>query len=565
MSAPGFATVWRPDDPEPSGTFATGVPLAVRLRPGAGRFTAVLKDHDGTRPPPRIAATLTSSDGTWSYKLPIRFDGTIDLAEMPPGHYRLRLNDEGYSMSPRPTQWYPATLSSADAGLITITDGQTTAIAESMAIPATVEVLLRDALSGAPITEACVTIRREVCGGGTDGVYRDLLDFRTSSSHVHAVHLPDHFTASTSVTAAPGKVTQVTLKMEPGAVIATTYRDGTVDPAATDPVCVYTAQGRWGTEFSALPVCAMPAADGALRLGPFRPGWVQLFVAPRGAAGAQWLGYHGGTGDRRNAAVISLSAGVVTTAPAIVPARSGSVHGVLRHGSTGEPAVSACAVAGPGLVGCSTQGHYTLDRLGPYQWTIDYSSNGLLKTWSGRSGAPRVQLVSGQSTVADVSFPSSALDQTVEFGGPAGTPLALRVFDAWTGRELLDRYDVDSVVGLVPRYEPVTVQLEYDGERCWAYFTEGRRMTPYFVAGGREISMITLTPGVNCLPGEPPRLPAPVRGAAKGPVFVSMFTPAPAPRGGPTAHTGAAPSPTGRAVVSPWGRPSVGMMARVKP
>ncbi|MEV4415418.1 carboxypeptidase-like regulatory domain-containing protein [Catellatospora sp. NPDC049609] len=575
VSAPGFATTWLLDNPEPTSTsFASTTPLAFRLRPGAGRLTVVVKDDDGTQAPPGITATLSTVDGSWTYALPLRFDGTIDLAEVPAGRYRLRLDPRALAGLPvRPTQWYPSSPDSAGAGVITIRDGETTVVTESMLRPATIEVTLRDGLTGAPISGACVQMWREVCTD-VDGVYRTELDYQTGPYTISATHAPTHFPAQTSVVAKVGEVTKVTLTMQPGAVIATTYRDGAInpDPENPDPVCVYGVRGRWGAESVTgvgTPVCGMPAADGTLRLGPFPSGWVQLFVLPREAAGAQWLGYRGGTGDRRTAAVINLTAGAVTNAPWIVPAAAGSVRAVVRNVDTGERLDRVCLEAGPGLGGCGAQQEdgYTLDGLGPYQWTLSYGgSSGHLWAPTGSPGTPpSVPIVSGKTVVADARLTSGTLVQSVHFGGPA-EPSAwhVEVFDAWTG---VLRYSASGNSSLfLPSSQPVAIRMTYGGKRCWAHFTSGRRLTPYYTAGTGVIVNLTLTPEANCLPGEPPRLPAPIRGT-KGPVVVTMFDPLPTVRGGaPTvAGMAAAPSVTGTTATSPWGRPTAGMMARVKP
>ncbi|MEV4415419.1 carboxypeptidase-like regulatory domain-containing protein [Catellatospora sp. NPDC049609] len=565
VSAPGFATTWNPDDPEPyAAVAASETPLAIKLRPGSGRFTAVLKDHDGTTAPTGFTATLSSQDGSWSHTLPVRLDGTIDLADVPAGQYRLQLVDSVPATTPRPDQWYPSRPDSTDAGLITITDGQTTAITESLLHPITFEVTVRDARTGAQISDACVTFVQEVCtAADADGLYRTVLDYRVYTYYVKATHAPYHFMARTPVIPRAGEITKVTVTMEPGAVIATTYRDGAVnpDPEGLGSVCAYLIQGRWGMDkLGGVQVCAMPAADGTLRFGPLPSGWVQLFVLPRGEAGAQWLGYQGGTGDRRNAALINLKAGVVTRAPDIVPARAGVVRGVVRNTVTGAP-VKACVEAGPRVRACAEHAETgpMLYGLGPYHWPLSYSGDGFPPTQM------TVKAVSGQTVFKDAQVTPGTLVQSVQFGGPtAPKSWQVEAFDAWTGA-LLSTSTFNGPL-LLPSTKPVAIRMTHDGQRCWAHFTEGRRLTPYYTAGSTAIAKLTLTPGTNCLPGEPPLLPAPVRGA-KGPMVVTMFDPLPTVRGGNATGTGTgvAPSTAGTTVTSPWGRPSVGMMARVKP
>ncbi|WP_155374051.1 carboxypeptidase-like regulatory domain-containing protein [Catellatospora vulcania] len=508
VSAAGFATTWDANDPEPyRGRTASSTPIAIRMGAGSGRLKVNLKDYDGTLPPPGVNATLSTANGAWTYTLPVRFDGTIDLAEVPAGRYQLKLTHAAPSGPSRPAQWYPAKPDSTAAQDITIVDGQTTEITESMLRPATIEATLLDAVTGAPISGACVHMWQEVCTD-VDGVYRGELDWQTGPYTVTATHEPYHFRAQTSVTARPGEVTKVTLKMAPGAVIATTYRDQTAYPAEGSPVCVHTVRGRWGLEDDGqgAPVCAMPAGDGTLLLGPFQPGFVQLFVRSRGMAGAQWLGYQGGTGDRRSAATVRLQTGAVTTAPTIIAAESGGVFGNMREAATNKPVRDTCAQAGPGMTSCGDGGFYHFADLGPYQWAIAYSGPGMVTVRPGEAGAPAsLMIISRTEIVADAFLRPGTMVQSFAFGGTAPVLWYVTAYDAST-REMVNASG--SGFGMIlPPARSVVLRLDYDGQHCWAYFGSGSGRTPYYRVGASTISRITLTPGQNCLDAEPTPVP----------------------------------------------------------
>ncbi|MEU8077397.1 carboxypeptidase regulatory-like domain-containing protein [Catellatospora citrea] len=501
-SAPGFATAWMVDDPEPLTAMGANLPISITLRAGSGRLLARISDHDGSLPYPGTTATLSRVDSAWSYTLPVRFDGTIDLPELPAGQYRLQLHPTTPTTW-RPQQWYPGELDSTDAGVITITDGQTTEITETLLGPAVVEVTLRDAVTGATLSGGCVlTVCTDV-----NGTYRVVLGWQPNSYGLSATHAPYHYPAQISVTARPGEITPVTLTMQPGAVVATTYQDR-VNTYLFPDVCVYAVQGRWGmeTDNGGAPVCGRPAADGSLLLGPFQPGYVQLFVRSRGIAGAQWLGYQGGTGDRRSAATLLLQRGAVTTAPTIVAAESGSVHGIIREAVTNRPVPYSCAQAGPGMTSCGDGGFYNFSDLGPYQWVIAYSGPGKVTVRPGEAGAPAsVVITSRVGIAADPALRPATVGQSFTVGGTAPTMWNVLVYDALT-REMIDAAGGGAGMAL-PYGRHVVVRLDYDGHRCWAYLATGSRLTPYYQVGVSLINKTTLTPGQNCLDSEPKPMP----------------------------------------------------------
>ncbi|GIG02512.1 MSCRAMM family protein [Catellatospora citrea] len=503
-SMPGFATTWMVDDPEPVAFMGANLPIPITLRAGPGRLLARISDHDGSLPYPGTTATLSRVDSGWTYTLPVRFDGTIDLPELPAGQYRLRLQPVT-ATTWRPQQWYPGELDSTDAGVITITDGQTTEITETLLGPAIAEVTLRDAVTGATLSGGCV---HTVCTD-VNGTYRVALGWQPNPYGLSATHAPYHFPAQTSVTARPGEVIPVTLTMEPGAVVATTYQD-TINTYLFPDFCVHAVRGRWGMEIDN-PVCARPAADGTLLLGPFQPGYVQLFVKPRGVAGAQWLGYQGGTGDRRTAATLLLQQGAVTTAPTIVAAESGSVQGYIRDAATNHPVPFSCAQAGPGLTSCGDGGFYYFTDLGPYQWVISYSAPNMVTVRPGEAGAPAsVRITSRMGIGADASLRRATMGQTFAIGGTAPTMWGVSVYDAST-RELIAAAGGGAGV-ILPYGRYVVYRLDYDGHRCWAYLAAGGGLTPYYRAG---IDLLhTLRPGQNCLDAEPKPMPQRMRPAS---------------------------------------------------
>ncbi|MGC4868899.1 carboxypeptidase-like regulatory domain-containing protein [Micromonospora sp. DT53] len=223
-----------------------------------------------------------------------------------------------------------------------------------------------------------------------------------------------------------------------------------VDAAALSAVGIGEDQdGRYGG-------CA--DEQGVLVTGDVAPGTYRLLVRPYDTTthGLQWVGRHGGTGERERAQVIRVRPGVVTSAPTIRLDPPGTVVGVVTNAATGAPIPRARVMVVPYVPhpkyddhGPTTdeEGRYTITGLGPYHWPVQFAADGLATVWSGGVGGrqqARPVRVRAQQT--------ATLNQAL----PAGTPLtgAVRVdelltygqviaFDATTG-EMAGVADVGS-------------------------------------------------------------------------------------------------------------------------
>ncbi|BCJ71242.1 hypothetical protein CS0771_07860 [Catellatospora sp. IY07-71] len=555
-TAPGYATTWSIDDPEPYTQRTVGsAALDVKLGAKPGRLTVRVVDHDGALPFPGTTLTLTDLAGTWTYTMPVRFDGTADLPELPQGEYQLKVLPRVPSGVSRPAQWYPGKLTAAEAQTVTVTGGATTALTETLVGPAVVEVTLLDAVTGAPVSGACVQMADRVCADD-GGVYRlRAQDLQKGPRQLYVTHEPYHYPMQSSAVAGPGEVVKVTLRIQPGAVITTTYRD-TINKTELPPVCVHAVRGTWGDKLADNRVCAQPDADGRLLLGPFQPGQVQLFVEPRDLIGAQWLGRTGGTGDRHTAALLDLRTGEITDAPEIVVQRGRAISGTLRRAENGQLATTACATAGPELYSCPGDGLYRLDNLGPYDWKITYSDVTSPAIRTGEQGAPaRTDLTAASVSGADAWLSYGTWVPVAVAGATA--PTQITAYDAYTGITLSGASGGSGV--RVPANRAVVLRAQHGDTVCWAYFGLGNRRTPYLAVGTEQVKQITLTIGKNCLAREPFRSPVRMR-PLPGPVVVKTFAGSPWLRG----VTGRGVDTSSPTVSSPWGVPTDARLARVK-
>ncbi|MET8267324.1 carboxypeptidase-like regulatory domain-containing protein [Micromonospora arida] len=181
--------------------------------------------------------------------------------------------------------------------------------------------------------------------------------------------------------------------------------------------------------------------QGVLMAGNVAPGRYRLLVRPYDttAHGWQWVGRHGGTGERERARVVQVRADAVTGVPEVRLDPPGTVVGVVTDAATGAPVPRARVMVVPyvpdpkyGDHGPTTDddGRYTITGLGPYHWPVQFAAAGLATVWSGGVGGrqqARPVRVRAQQTVT--------LNQAL----PAGTPLggAVRVDELLTYAQVI--------------------------------------------------------------------------------------------------------------------------------
>ncbi|MFE0526943.1 carboxypeptidase regulatory-like domain-containing protein [Micromonospora parva] len=166
--------------------------------------------------------------------------------------------------------------------------------------------------------------------------------------------------------------------------------------------------------------------QGVLVTGDVAPGRYRLLVRPYDTTthGWQWVGRHGGTGERERARVVQVRAGAVTAVPDVRLDPPGTVVGVVTDAATGAPVPRARVMVVPYVPDpkyddhgpmTDDDGRYTITGLGPYHWPVQFAAAGLATVWSGGVGGrqqARPVRVRARQTVT--------LNQAL----PAGTPLS---------------------------------------------------------------------------------------------------------------------------------------------
>ncbi|RUL94866.1 carboxypeptidase-like regulatory domain-containing protein [Verrucosispora sp. FIM060022] len=221
-----------------------------------------------------------------------------------------------------------------------------------------------------------------------------------------------HVTAGKPGTAGTGEVRTVVRDAVTGAAVRACLN---LVPADRDPLTVVSLgevqQGRSGgcSDLDGGPVVSTDVA----------PGRYHLLARPYDSVryGAQWVGPHGGTGQRERAAIIHVRPGRVVTTPRVRLDPPGTVTGRVTRVADGTPVSAAAVLLLPeiqhpkyGSQGVLTDddGRYTMTGLGPYRWPLYFSGYGLASQWSGatadRLRATTVRVRAGATVTADTAL-----------------------------------------------------------------------------------------------------------------------------------------------------------------
>lgn len=424
--AEGFRTEWWYGKP----TYLTADPVwvpaydlverDVTLGRGAGVIRGRITDDSGA--PADATVTLHGVDSpidvsvyTWDFG-----DGRYEVGNLAPGRYQVSVYDNA-----RGTQWVPQKETQGEAGVFTLSDGQTLVIDEQWLPLGAVEVRVTDAETGEPVSRPCLYVfsvptDRQACGA--DGLVR-VEDVPSGYWEISVSAYPSYFPLEgRHVEVRRSEVAHLAYELSPAAAIVTTVRDAATN-APVSGVCVHLVAPKWGGQSAHMSqYCS--GGDGRLGVGPLDwSGTVQLYAyqprdpyrTPPKYYGAQWVTADGGTGDQRKALLVEIEAKRTTTVPDIKLDEPGAISGVIRDEATGAPVPGVCTYPYAfqpnqgGVFGrnCSnSEGRYTISDLGPYHWPVEYAPyNGYAWQWSGdvpdRFSAEMVKVTAGDTATMD--------------------------------------------------------------------------------------------------------------------------------------------------------------------
>jgi hypothetical protein len=361
--------------------------------------------------------------------------GRYAFPAVAPGAYKLQFgHGERY-------QWAYRQLGFSQAATIQVTAGATAVVDDTMLQPGVVEIVATDAETGEPVAAVCAG-RYEGFGSdcGTGGVLR--LTTLPDGGYPLYITSPDGLFARTQVQAvvAFGKVTRIEVKVRPTTAIRATVVDRSTG-APVPGVCV-----------AALPLVFGGVDgdtcdsfrnhtddDGQIVLGELEPGEYTLLAVPeRLPYGIQWVGRNGGVGSQYKAQRFQGEARRVTTVGPIRLDPPATISGTISDAATGEPMLYACASVLPGKglgdppLGSSctqweTEGRYSIDTLGPYDWPVRFSpyQTTHAAVWSGGvTDRKAATLVRAGSAVLDGKLSETGEGLRLRVVEPDGEPYA---------------------------------------------------------------------------------------------------------------------------------------------
>jgi hypothetical protein len=349
--------------------------------------------------------TTTGADGAWSV------EGVF------PGSYVVSFVQPDYSR--RQYAYGKGTAAAADR--ITVESGATATVDDTWADGATLVVRATDVATGAPVSDFCAWVTQIDAGGCTAGDELELTDLAEGTFGVSVAPGEKSFylyadDRATTLTA--GQVTTLSVPLAQGGKASATITDRATGAAVRGACVDLAVLGRGGLGDGQGIACSN--ASGKLTTPALRPGTYEMFAYGVDGLGHQWVGATGGTGDQRAAARITVKAGKVAKAPAVLLDRAGTITGTLTDGA-GEPLADASVAysswgygVGPSHdTETDAEGRWTLDVLGPYAWPLQFS-HGQERVWSGGGGnrftAETIPVTSDATTTYDMALdPAAAL------------------------------------------------------------------------------------------------------------------------------------------------------------
>jgi len=395
-----------------------------------GRFTQGLAGVENV--------AVSASDGLGSvYGLTDR-NGVYRFDQVFGGSYKVHFTRTDGNID----QWAYGKVSEESAHVFTLVPGTTLTVDDTRLATGTLHITARNAFTGAQLQTFSMNLGFKFWGWTDSGVVT-MADV-PSGTYTLYVSENGYGEVARSVTIDAGRQTDVAVSLTPWGKVPVTV----VDAATGNPVqgvCVWLTDPKHATVPDG---CGGTDEQGREDL--FAPtGRYNLLAMPNlsGGLGMQWVGPAGGTGDQREASVLSLTNGQSAPALTIRLDRAGSITGRVTS-ETGQPVtfgevglLTQSAAVGGGATPSAViepDGTYRLDGLGPYQWPLILHATGHAYQWSGvkpsRYEAQKIQVTAGgTATYNHVMKVGTTISGTVTGRDGARIDGWLRAFNAETG------------------------------------------------------------------------------------------------------------------------------------
>lgn len=333
-----------------------------------------------------FASTTTNSNG--EYQFPEALGGS----------YRVRF--EKPEAQPQIAQFAQGKVTYDSANLFTLVPGSTLTVNDTQLAAGSLRLTARDSLTRAQIQDFSISL--DPFWGSTENGVITMNDL-PQGTYKAWINGPGYAGQERQIVINGGRQTSLEIELVPEGRVSVTVVDRATG-APVEGICVFLVykyhptvpDGCDGSDENGRMTLYAPTGDYTMMALPAETGY-----------GVQWVGPNGGTGDQRQAAVISVVNGQSVTAPTIRLDRPGSISGTVTS-ETGEPigfgevalltVNSAVGNSGWGTA-INSDGSYRLEGLGPYQWPLFLWGVDHAYQWSGgkanRLEAQKIQVTSG--------------------------------------------------------------------------------------------------------------------------------------------------------------------------
>lgn len=403
----------------------------------------------------QYASTSTNANGEYTFPAVVG------------GDYSVRFDKS----NPRIQQYAYGKVTQETAGLFTVVPGTTITVNDTRLAAGSLRVTARDGLTGAPVQQFNVDLNG--FWSSTDNGTVTIDDIPQGTHRMWITGLGYDY-QEREVTITGGQQTSLEVTLAPlGRVPVTVIDAATGDPVPgvcvflVDPLSPQIPDG-----------CDNTDESGRMTVWE-RAGRYTMMALPNanGGHGVQWVGPSGGTGDQREAAVITVVAGQASAAPTIRLDRAGSIAGRVTSETGqlpyGEVALLTSSIS-LGNSGWGTSVHrdgtYRLDGLGPYQWPLFLYGENHAYQWSGgkvnRFEAQKIQVTSGGTATYDhvLKVGDTVLTGTVRDGGGHQMETRLAAYNSVTGDYA---GQVDTVGGVFEMRMLVPHQVKLRADLYW--------------------------------------------------------------------------------------------------
>jgi hypothetical protein len=455
-----------------------------RLLP-VGTFTLTLTEWTG-QPAPSAQVILTDQGRGYSASGLTDAAGHITLTVFA-GPFEVLLMPKGASggLNFAREQFLHGKVRPEKPDVITVAPDGVTTVAEQLLQPGGLAITARDAVTGAPVSDFCVShTSGGGCATGTGPV--TVTDIRPGPfSLLVYTNDGDYLMADPAPVVVGGQTTPYTADLRPAGRLATTIVAADTG-APLEGACVALVKAGTGNLPDDTSDCS--DASGTLTAGRIEPGDYHVFVrAPAGSGyGAQWVGQSGGVGTATRATTVTVTGAATATFPTIRLDRAGTISGVLRSEAGVPIAWGTVSLHSFGQGGgapsftadVDSTGAYRFDWLGPYEWPLLFAVQEHAWQWSGgqadRRRATGIRVRAGQTTTYSPTLRvGTVLTGTVTNAAGQPLPAQLRLRNTATGELMGSGYtEADTYRCLV--LGPQDVKLNwFSGEQGGWYDNAG--------------------------------------------------------------------------------------------